>query len=84
VSPRAPFRNRSVVLFMLVNESIRRGWSYQTMAEAAGVERNTVTSWCRGDRTPNVFNMELWAKKLGGYLMFVASEEAGDAPSRSS
>lgn len=68
MSARAPFRNRSAVLLALYNESIKRGWTYEQMAAAAGVERNTVTSWCRGNRTPNAWNLELWAKAMGGHL----------------
>lgn len=68
MSARAPYRNKSSTLFILYNESIRRGWSYEKMGNAAGVERNTVTSWCRGNRTPNIWNLELWAKALGGYI----------------
>lgn len=80
MSARAPFRNKSVVLFALYNESRRRGWTYDQMAVAAGVARVTVQSWVRGDRTPYVFNMETWAKALGGFLAFNVVDEGKEPP----
>ena len=65
-----PYGSKSVVLLMLFNESTRRGWTYPQIAAAAGVERNTVPSWWRGDRMPSVYYLERWAKALGGYLHF--------------
>lgn len=53
------------IVVILTRERARQGLSLEAVARRVGTGKSSIHNWEHGDRSPNLDNLQAWARALG-------------------